>query len=120
MSVSPRKATTSISSLKSLSFSNRRGRLTSQCMPLCLRVSCAKQLALPEDSAITSESKFAVLGADSLDTWNGFLFLFSCASVRKRIDFLDSFVEGGQTFETRNLKPHCILAIMVMVVIQWV
>ena len=27
-----------------------------------------KQLALPEDSAITSESKFAVLGADSLDT----------------------------------------------------
>ena len=35
------QATTSISSLQSLSFSNRRGRLTSQCMPLCLRVSCA-------------------------------------------------------------------------------
>ncbi|KAE9602016.1 hypothetical protein Lal_00040978 [Lupinus albus] len=27
-----------------------------------------KQLALPEDSTVTGESKFAVLGADSLDT----------------------------------------------------
>lgn len=27
-----------------------------------------KQLALPEDSAISGESKFAALGADSLDT----------------------------------------------------
>ncbi|RVW53323.1 Acyl carrier protein 1, chloroplastic [Vitis vinifera] len=77
------QATTSISSLKSLSFSNRGGRLTSQHLPLRLRVSCAqakpetvekvcaivkKQLALPEDSAITGESKFAALGADSLDT----------------------------------------------------
>ncbi|KAJ9556233.1 hypothetical protein OSB04_010847 [Centaurea solstitialis] len=47
-----------------------------------LRVSCAakpetvdkvccivrKQLALPEDSAVTGESKFSSLGADSLDT----------------------------------------------------
>ncbi|MBA0651768.1 hypothetical protein Goshw_007383 [Gossypium schwendimanii] len=47
-----------------------------------LRVSCAakpetvdkvcsivrKQLALPEDSSVTGESKFAALGADSLDT----------------------------------------------------
>ncbi|KAB2067736.1 hypothetical protein ES319_A09G248200v1 [Gossypium barbadense] len=50
--------------------------------PLRLRVSCAakpetvdkvcsivrKQLALPEDSSVTGESKFAALGADSLDT----------------------------------------------------
>lgn len=35
------QATTSISSLKSLSFSNRGGRLTSQHLPLRLRVSCA-------------------------------------------------------------------------------
>ena len=27
-----------------------------------------KQLALPEDSTVTGESKFAALGADSLDT----------------------------------------------------
>ena len=27
-----------------------------------------KQLALPDDSAVTGESKFAALGADSLDT----------------------------------------------------
>lgn len=27
-----------------------------------------KQLALPDDSAVTGESKFATLGADSLDT----------------------------------------------------
>lgn len=27
-----------------------------------------KQLALPEDSSVTGESKFAALGADSLDT----------------------------------------------------
>ncbi|KAI3716848.1 hypothetical protein L1987_68040 [Smallanthus sonchifolius] len=50
--------------------------------PSRFRVSCAatpetvdkvcnivrKQLALPEDSAVTGESKFASLGADSLDT----------------------------------------------------
>ncbi|KVH89832.1 acyl carrier protein 1, chloroplastic-like [Cynara cardunculus var. scolymus] len=50
--------------------------------PSRLRVSCAakpetvdkvcsivrKQLALPEDSAVTGESKFSSLGADSLDT----------------------------------------------------
>ncbi|XP_040933245.1 acyl carrier protein 1, chloroplastic isoform X1 [Gossypium hirsutum] len=53
--------------------------------PMRLRVSCAylqakpetvdkvcsivrKQLALPEDSSVTGESKFAALGADSLDT----------------------------------------------------
>ncbi|KAM2664097.1 hypothetical protein EV1_010565 [Malus domestica] len=49
---------------------------------LRLRVSCAakpetvakvskivrKQLALPDDSAVTGESKFSELGADSLDT----------------------------------------------------
>ncbi|CAA2968849.1 acyl carrier 1, chloroplastic-like [Olea europaea subsp. europaea] len=51
-------------------------------VPLRFRVACAakpetvdkvceivrKQLALPADSAITGESKFASLGADSLDT----------------------------------------------------
>ncbi|KAA3454459.1 acyl carrier protein 1, chloroplastic-like [Gossypium australe] len=50
--------------------------------PMRLRVSCAakpetvdkvcsivrKQLALPEDSSVTGESKFSALGADSLDT----------------------------------------------------
>ena len=32
-----------------------------------------KQLALPDESAVTGESKFAALGADSLDT----VFLYS-------------------------------------------
>jgi len=32
-----------------------------------------KQLALPEESSVTGESKFAALGADSLDT----VFLYS-------------------------------------------
>jgi acyl carrier protein len=50
--------------------------------PARFRVSCAakpetvtkvceivkKQLALPDDSAVSGESKFAALGADSLDT----------------------------------------------------
>ncbi|XP_075647051.1 acyl carrier protein 1, chloroplastic-like [Castanea sativa] len=49
--------------------------------PVRFRISCAakpetvtmvceivkKQLALPDDSAVTGESKFAALGADSLD-----------------------------------------------------
>ncbi|GAB4835892.1 acyl carrier protein [Ancistrocladus abbreviatus] len=54
-----------------------------QSVPLRLRVSCSqakpetvekvcsivrKQLALPNDSAVTGESKFSALGADSLDT----------------------------------------------------
>ena len=42
-----------------------------QAKPETVEKVCAivkKQLALPEDSAITGESKFAALGADSLDT----------------------------------------------------
>ncbi|EXC03120.1 Acyl carrier protein 1 [Morus notabilis] len=69
-----------ISKVKSISFSPRFPSLRSQ--PRRLRVSCAakpetvkkvseivkKQLALPEDSSVNGESKFAALGADSLDT----------------------------------------------------
>ncbi|WJX19450.1 acyl carrier protein [Trifolium repens] len=55
---------------------------SSQPRRICLTVSCAakpqtvekvcqivkKQLALPDDSDVTGDSKFAALGADSLDT----------------------------------------------------
>ncbi|XP_042494383.1 acyl carrier protein 1, chloroplastic-like isoform X2 [Macadamia integrifolia] len=72
------QAGTKISSLKSVSLFSQRKSFQS----LRLRVSCAakpetvekvceivkKQLALPDDSAITGESKFSALGADSLDT----------------------------------------------------
>ncbi|KVI08584.1 acyl carrier protein 1, chloroplastic-like [Cynara cardunculus var. scolymus] len=74
-------APTRISGLKLVSFS-RSGRSN---LPLSfhrLQVSCAakqetvekvcgivrKQLALNDDTAVTGESKFAALGADSLDT----------------------------------------------------
>uniref|UniRef100_A0A5B7AQG0 Acyl carrier protein n=1 Tax=Davidia involucrata TaxID=16924 RepID=A0A5B7AQG0_DAVIN len=76
-------ATTRISSLKSVSISNQKS-LSLRLWPLqsCFRVHCAakpdtvekvckivrKQLALPEDSSVTGESKFVALGADSLDT----------------------------------------------------
>uniref|UniRef100_A0A5B7ASH0 Acyl carrier protein n=1 Tax=Davidia involucrata TaxID=16924 RepID=A0A5B7ASH0_DAVIN len=75
--------TTRISGLKSVSVSNKKS-LSLRLQPLQsrFRVSCAaksetvekvctivrKQLALPEDSAVTGESKFVALGADSLDT----------------------------------------------------
>ncbi|KAI3747493.1 hypothetical protein L6452_09952 [Arctium lappa] len=72
-------APTRISGLKLVSFSQRSN------LPLSFRrlqVSCAakqetvekvcgivrKQLALNDDTAVTGESKFAALGADSLDT----------------------------------------------------
>ncbi|GMY21207.1 acyl carrier protein 1, chloroplastic-like [Fagus crenata] len=78
-------ATQRVSSLKSISLSNYgRSNLSYRLRPLSvrLRVSCAakpetvekvcnivkKQLALPDDSAVNGESKFAALGADSLDT----------------------------------------------------
>ncbi|GKU85562.1 hypothetical protein SLEP1_g219 [Rubroshorea leprosula] len=74
-----------VSKLKSVSFSISGKSLPSLRMQpgsSRFRVSCAakaetvekvceivrKQLALPEDSAVTGESKFASLGADSLDT----------------------------------------------------
>ncbi|XP_043722852.1 acyl carrier protein 1, chloroplastic-like isoform X2 [Telopea speciosissima] len=72
-----------ISSLKSVSFSTQRKSFSSVGLrSLCFRVSCAakedtvqkvceivkKQLALPDDSAVTAASKFTELGADSLDT----------------------------------------------------
>lgn len=51
-----------------------------------------KQLALPDDSAVTGESKFSELGADSLDTVHStfinmllrFLYIFS---IRIRREF---------------------------------
>ncbi|GLT99211.1 hypothetical protein SLE2022_166640 [Rubroshorea leprosula] len=74
-----------VSKLKSVSFSISEKSHPSLRMQPGLsrfRISCAakpetvekvckivkKQLALPEDSAVTGESKFAALGADSLDT----------------------------------------------------
>ncbi|XP_043709022.1 acyl carrier protein 1, chloroplastic-like isoform X2 [Telopea speciosissima] len=77
------QATTKISSLKSVSFSSQRKSFQSPALrSLRFQVSCAakaetvekvceivkKQLALPDDSEVTGESKFAALGADSLDT----------------------------------------------------
>ncbi|GLT59655.1 hypothetical protein SLA2020_324630 [Shorea laevis] len=74
-----------VSKLKSISFSISEKSLPSLRMQPGLsrfRISCVakpetvekvckivkKQLALSEDSAVTGESKFAALGADSLDT----------------------------------------------------
>ncbi|KAJ0980704.1 hypothetical protein J5N97_008959 [Dioscorea zingiberensis] len=71
--------------LKSVSFSSKSKnflQLRSQPAPLRLRISCAakpetvdkvceivkKKLALADDIKVTGESKFATLGADSLDT----------------------------------------------------
>ncbi|RWR94097.1 Acyl carrier protein ACP [Cinnamomum micranthum f. kanehirae] len=79
------RATAAISSLKSVSLPSQRMLFPSvrlQPMPQRFRVSCAakketvdkvcaivrKQLALPEESPVTGESKFSQLGADSLDT----------------------------------------------------
>ncbi|WRX20802.1 Phosphopantetheine binding ACP domain - like 2 [Theobroma cacao] len=67
-----------VSNVNSVSFPSLRMRPGS----LRFRVSCAakpetvnkvceivrKQLALPDDSSVTGESKFSTLGADSLDT----------------------------------------------------
>ncbi|RZC71989.1 hypothetical protein C5167_035151 [Papaver somniferum] len=75
------KATTRVSSLKPFSLSLQRKSFPSLRLR-SLRVSCVakpetvdkvceivrKQLALPADSAVTGESKFSALGADSLDT----------------------------------------------------
>ncbi|XP_057428187.1 acyl carrier protein 1, chloroplastic-like isoform X2 [Lotus japonicus] len=64
------------------SYGRRNLSLTSKPYSIRLRVACAakpqtvekvckivkNQLALPDDSNVTGESKFAALGADSLDT----------------------------------------------------
>ncbi|KAB2005418.1 hypothetical protein ERO13_D11G247900v2 [Gossypium hirsutum] len=85
ISMQPRQtlATSRVSGLKLVSFVNRgRSSLSFRLRPDRLRISCAakpetvdkvceivrKQLALPSDKAVTGESKFAELGADSLDT----------------------------------------------------
>lgn len=54
-----------------------------------------KQLALPDDSAVTGESKFAALGADSLDTVNSIFvkilaifFILHCLSSYKHAAFV--------------------------------
>ncbi|CAL9055600.1 acyl carrier protein 1, chloroplastic-like [Musa acuminata AAA Group] len=72
-----------LSALKSVSFSSQRRSFRSiRLNPARFRVSCAakpetldmvcgivkKQLALADDVSITGDSKFAELGADSLDT----------------------------------------------------
>ncbi|GAV64210.1 PP-binding domain-containing protein [Cephalotus follicularis] len=78
-------ATAGLSLQRSVSLSNQERSFLSfklRPVPVRLRISCAakpetvekvcsivrKQLALPDDSAVTGESKFAALGADSLDT----------------------------------------------------
>ncbi|GMI79071.1 acyl carrier protein 5 [Hibiscus trionum] len=78
-------ATSRVSGLKLVSFTNQgRNNLSFGLspMPARLRISCAakpetvdkvceivrKQLAVPSDKPVTGESKFAELGADSLDT----------------------------------------------------
>ncbi|OAY42189.1 acyl carrier protein 1, chloroplastic [Manihot esculenta] len=80
----PSLAANRISSLKSFSLSSQRSFLSFrvQPVPARLRISCAakpetvekvceivkQQLALSPETAVTGESKFAALGADSLDT----------------------------------------------------
>ncbi|XP_050225356.1 acyl carrier protein 1, chloroplastic-like [Mercurialis annua] len=77
-------AAAKFSSLKSFALPNQRTSMSFrvQPVPARLRISCAakpatvdkvcsivkKQLALSTDTAVTGESKFAALGADSLDT----------------------------------------------------
>ena len=85
VSFKPNQAPTSFSSLKSVSFSiNGKSfpSFRSQTVPSRFRVSCVakpetvnkvceivrKQLALSSDTTVSGESKFASLGADSLDT----------------------------------------------------
>ncbi|XP_068662510.1 acyl carrier protein 1, chloroplastic-like [Aristolochia californica] len=77
------RVTTALSSLRSVSFPTQRKSFPSvMVQPMRFRVSCAakpetvgkvceivkKQLALADDATVTGESKFAQLGADSLDT----------------------------------------------------
>lgn len=78
------QATTRISGMPVVLVNQQRNLLSLRLLPRrqSLRVSCAakpetlekvceivrKQLALPADSSVTGESKFAALGADSLDT----------------------------------------------------
>ncbi|KAG8478925.1 hypothetical protein CXB51_028953 [Gossypium anomalum] len=86
ISMQPRQTLTTsrVSGFKLVSFVNRgRSSLSFRLRPDRLRISCAakpetvdkvceivrKQLALPSDKAVTGESKFAELGADSLDTY---------------------------------------------------
>ncbi|PIA61672.1 hypothetical protein AQUCO_00300893v1 [Aquilegia coerulea] len=82
-----KQATNNVAGLRSVSLSAQRisfPALRLQQVPLRFRVSCAaakpetiakvcdivkKQLALPEDSSVSAESKFSSLGADSLDTY---------------------------------------------------
>ncbi|XWS64833.1 hypothetical protein CRYUN_Cryun05aG0038300 [Craigia yunnanensis] len=87
ISMQPRQtlATTRVSGLKLASFMNQgRSSLSFKLrpMPARLQISCAakpdtvdkvcevvrKQLAIANDTPVTGESKFADLGADSLDT----------------------------------------------------
>ncbi|KAJ0079207.1 hypothetical protein Patl1_23424 [Pistacia atlantica] len=85
ISMRSRLATSRISGVKLASLSSQgRSSLSFQLRPLPsrLQISCAakpetvdkvckivkKQLALPEDSVVAGDSKFAELGADSLDT----------------------------------------------------
>ncbi|KAF3457300.1 hypothetical protein FNV43_RR01957 [Rhamnella rubrinervis] len=82
-SFKPSLVLTSRTNLKSISFSINGKRFpVLRSLPGRLQVSCAakpetvnkvceivkKQLALPDNSTVTGESKFAALGADSLDT----------------------------------------------------
>ncbi|KAJ6802780.1 acyl carrier protein 1, chloroplastic-like [Iris pallida] len=79
------KAVHGLSGPKFVSFSSQKKSFSSVRMqpgPLRFRISCAakpetvekvceivrKQLALPDDAAVSAESKFSSLGADSLDT----------------------------------------------------
>ncbi|ONK57912.1 uncharacterized protein A4U43_C09F5550 [Asparagus officinalis] len=78
------KAVYGISGLKTVSFNQRKSFSSIRTLPARMRfqVSCAakpetlqkvceivrKQLALPDDSKVSGESKFSTLGADSLDT----------------------------------------------------
>ncbi|KAK8634173.1 hypothetical protein V6N13_015001 [Hibiscus sabdariffa] len=87
ISLQPRHAlaTSRVSGLKLVSFTNQGRNSLSfglRPMPARVRISCAakpetvdkvceivrKQLAVPSDKPVTGESKFAELGADSLDT----------------------------------------------------
>ncbi|KAK7337845.1 hypothetical protein VNO77_18432 [Canavalia gladiata] len=80
-----RLAFNSISSTRSALISNfgrKNVSFSLQPRSICLKISCAakpetvdkvckivkKQLAIPGDTKVTGESKFAALGADSLDT----------------------------------------------------
>ncbi|KAI4364410.1 hypothetical protein MLD38_020506 [Melastoma candidum] len=77
--VRPSLSQPKISGLRSVSLPIVYPSLTSRCV---LQICCAakpetvdkvckivkKQLALPDDSSLTGESKFSALGADSLDT----------------------------------------------------